>query len=810
METIIKDMSYENAGFTKERLHASTPIKMMGLADVINMQANRTAQYAAMMPAVRAFNRIWNTTLPGYSNSLRDVLNSKFGSQGVKFVENLLSDLQGGRRGDFTIFDRLRGRMAQATLSLNPRVALAQTASFPTAAAELGWRPVMKALARGGKKDQFISAADRELIAKWSSALWFRTKGATADLADVKNMQQASHKVMDKMGWAMNWIEFMDGATVGRLWYAAQYYVDEKNPELKKGSDAYYEKVAEAFNRCVERTQPNYTTLQRPELLRNPHATVRALTMFMTQRLQNQSILYGAVMKYNKYKADLASGKNGVTQTDVSEMRDRLINAATSQIVAGFTIALFKFLCDGLLHRWGKNYRDDDNELTAGSISLEIMDMWAESLVSNVVGGSELYTIVKSIITGDRYYGIELSGVSTFTDAIKDFVSLAQKPSLKGAKKLGQDFCMFFGIPEANAEKIGMALWNWGKDIVTGNGFMESGVERTSAQNARLLIKAYEAEDEKKIERFSGEFKDDDTKLDAVRQQIKDGYVAKKQTISKTEAVDLLVKAGMRRKDAEAKVQEWTCEIVTGIPFSKIQDEFMKGNITQFRVAELLQKYGGRTKENAEKTALSYACEKDTGHPYNDLKDAYLEGEITRSQLTAALKKYGLMNGKESENKATFYDYLKDMPDSKISEQRAVTFMQSIKKTGVTAKQYEDMVLNVDADDSGGYSQKEVGGYIQKHSFTDAQINALWKAFGKTWKTDFYTWEVKVAADATGTGKGLNNGNVSQAELGYYLADQIRAGKMTIEQAEKYWKSLLTTSKKTFSQWCKSKRIKFK
>ena len=809
METIIKDMSLENAGFTKERIHASNPIKMMGLADVINMQASRTAQYAAIMPATRAFSKIYSKTMPGYSTSVKKALNSKFGGEAIKFVENLMADLQGGRRSDFTIFDRMRGRMAQATLSLNPRVALAQTASFPTAAAELGWRPVMKALRKGGKDNRFISAAERELIAKWSSALWYRNKGGTVELGDIKNMQQAQHKVMDKMGWAMNWISFMDSATVGRLWYAAQYYVDEKNPELQKGSDAYYEKVAEAFNRCVERTQPNYTTMQRPELLRNPHAAYRMLFMFMTQRLQNQSILYGATAKYLKYKSDLASGKNGVTQADVNEMRSRFVNAATSQVVAAMSIALFKALCDGLLHRWGKKYRDDDEKLTAGSVSLEILDMFAESLVSNVVGGSEIYSAVKSIVTGEKYYGVEMSGFSTFNDAVKDFVSLAQQPSLKSAKKLAESLCTFLGIPAANAEKIGLALWYWGEDMIKGE-FMEAGVERTSAQNARLLTMAYAEGDEKKIEKYSAEFKDDDAKLDAVRQNIKDGYVAKKQTISKTEAVELLVKAGMRKKDAEAKVQEWTCEIVTGIPFSKIKDEYMAGNITQFRVAELLQTYGGRTKENAEKTARSYACEKDTGHPYNDLKEAYLEGEITRAQLTSALKKYGAMNGTESENKATYYDYLKSMPDSKISEQRAVTFMKSIKQTGVTAKAYEDMVLNVDADDSGGYSQKEVGRYIQTHNFTYAQINALWKAFGKTWKTDFYTWEVKMAADATGTGKGKNNGNVSQAELGYYLADQIKAGKMTVEQAEKYWSSLLTTSKKSFSQWAKSKRIKFK
>ena len=137
--------------------------------------------------------------------------------------------------------------------------------------------------------------------------------------------------------------------------------------------------------------------------------------------------------------------------------------------------------------------------------------------------------------------------------------------------------------------------------------------------------------------------------------------------------------------------------------------------------------------------------------------------------------------------------------------------MQLVKQTGLSTKVFEDMVLHIDVDNSGSISQGDVGTYISQHSeFTRDQVNALWKVFGPKWKIDYYTWGVKTAADAAGTGKGANNGNVSQAELGYYLAQQIQDGKMSIEEAENYWSALLTTSKKSFSQWAKSKRIKFK
>lgn len=809
METIIKDMSLENAGFTKERIHASNPIKMMGLADLINMQANRTAQYASIMPAVRAFNKIYNKTMPGYSTSVKSALNSKFGSEATKFIENLMADLQGGRHSDFTIFDRLRGRMAQATLSLNPRVALAQTASFPTAAAELGWKPVMKALARGGKKNQFISAADRELIQKWSSALWYRSRGYNSvELAEVKNMQQAQHKVMDKLGWAMNWINFMDSATVGRLWYAAQYYVDEKNPELQKGSDAYYEKVAEAFNRTIENTQPNYTTMQRPELLRNPNALVRQLSMFMTQRLQNQSILYGAVAKYMKYRADLASGKNGVTQADVNEMGKRAAWAASSQIAAAATITVFKFLCDALLHRLNAYRRDEDKKLTPESVSLAMLNNFAESLASNMFLGSEIYAATKSAITKETYYGIELSGVTTLTDNINNAVKFVQQPSWGLAKKLGESLAQFYGIPAANAEKIGQAIWYWMEDTMKGE-FMEAGVERTDAMNAKLLTEAYASGDKKAIEKYSGTFEDDDDLLDSVRSYIKTGYVSKdKQTISKTEAVKLLVKAGMRQKDAEAKVQEWTCELVTGIPFSKIKDEFMAGNITQSRMIELLQKYGGRDKETAERTARSYACEKETGHPYTDLKEAYILGEVSKNVLEKAVKKYGGMNAEDTQKKLYYYDYLKENPTSDISENRAAAYMTKLKPAGIKAKDYEDILNKADTDKNGSYSQAEVGSWLTEKGYSKKQAEALWSAMGPTWKTGFDAWQVKYNADMQATGKGSKNGNVSQRELGPYLVQQINSGKMSLEDAEGYWKIFFSKSTTTFKKWLKKNRYK--
>jgi hypothetical protein len=279
----------------------------------------------------------------------------------------------------------------------------------------------------------------------------------------------------------MGWIEFFDGMTVGRLFYACQYYVDEQNPELKRGTAEYNAKVADVYNKVIERTQPNYTTLQRPDILRNPNALIKSLSMFMTQRLQNFNILYDAAGTYNRYLKDYKKGLNGVTAEDVKGARTTLIRSVTSQLVAAGTIVGMKLFADVLLHSMNA-YRDDDDELTAESVSLKLLDNFADTLFGSVLFGSDLYSLVKSAISGSRYYGISLSGVDSLVDAVTSIVNLRKGITLDSANKAATSVCQLFGIPLNNAEKIGKAVYYWASDISGGEAF-ESGVNRTIKQN---------------------------------------------------------------------------------------------------------------------------------------------------------------------------------------------------------------------------------------------------------------------------------------------------------------------------------------
>lgn len=491
-EQITKDFNLENSGFMKDRVKASNPIMLEDLAELINSQIGKIATYSGFTGVVRDFNKIYGKTEPGYMNSLQNTIASKFGTPGKKYIENLMSDIVGSRSGETTFLDRARGYMAGATLSVNPRVALAQAASYPTAASELGWGALAKA---SGK---FFSTQDLELIAKYTPLLYNRSKGTDIEVADIKKMSQAQNRVMRKLNWLMGWIEAIDKRTVGTLWYASQYYVDDNFKNLSKGSDEYYMKVAEVFNKVVERTQPNYTTLQRPDILRNPNALVKQLTMFMTQRLQNFNIVYESAARFAKYSADSKKGINGITTGDVAEARQDLIRSVGSQLVAGATIVGMKFLVDAIMHSMNA-YRDDDKELTPESIGTTLMENMLDTVMGNFLGGSELFAILDSVITKDRYYGISVNGVDAYASAIEDFVSLTQSPSLDKANELAKAVCTFLGIPLGNVEKIGLGIYNQAIDIANGDfGSFESGVERTNKQKVNVSYNAMNANDTSK------------------------------------------------------------------------------------------------------------------------------------------------------------------------------------------------------------------------------------------------------------------------------------------------------------------------
>ena len=534
-DSIARDFALENSGSMKERVTgASNPLILEDITDVANSQVKFVSKYCGMMIPIWNFTKAYGAVEGAYETSVQAAVKQKFGEYGAAYINKLMGDLTGGKKANTTFIDavlsKARSGLAASALTINLRVALAQAASYPTALAELDVSSLTKALARGGKNNWTFSRADQELIAKYSPLLWYRLQGyATQSLGDLKDQAKLKNQANSKMKAVTGWINFFDGATIGRLWYATEYYIQKHNPELQKGTDEYYKAVAEKFNKVVERTQPNYTTFQKPDILRTESGLMKLFNMFMTQRLQNFNIMYEATAEYNAYARDLKKGLNGVTKEDVKQKRNALVRATASQVAATTTIVAMKFLTDALIHSLGA-YKDDDDELTAESILAQLGNNWAESIVSNTVFGSEIYAIITSVLRDERYYGVSLNGVDTIADGLLDFTKAASN-LVKGdtgkfkdaSLKLGKDICQFMGIPANNAYKLGNGIYQHINDIVNGNFLNFNGTEgKTNAQLGSLVYKYIVEGDDEKAEEYRRGFKSESAYRSALKTALKD------------------------------------------------------------------------------------------------------------------------------------------------------------------------------------------------------------------------------------------------------------------------------------------------
>ena len=513
------DKTLEGAGFLKERVQSTKPLVLESIVDTAQSSLKKTSEFGGLAIPIRNFNKVYNgstwkvvdadsadvsaKSVMVQDDTVHKAMQDVWGRMATKYIDNLLADLQNARAGESTVFDMLRGNFAGAVLTGNWSVIMKQAASYPTAVATLGWEPVMKALAKGGKHGLPISSADRELIAKYTPLLWYRNKGnSTQEMADIDNLNSLTNR-MPVVKEVKNMIQKVDVATVGRLWYASQYYVDANYKDLKKGTDAYYRQVAEVFNRCVEDTQPNYTVMQRPDYLRDPSRMKKVLFMFMTQRMQNGGILYDAAC--NLY----AKTKTG-TKEQKAQARKEFAWAVSSQLVSAAVLSTMTFLAKGLLHKI-KPYLDDENELTAESFVSEWTNGVLGSLSGSFIAGNELYNIIYSIHAKEWYYGIEVSLFSEISSLGESIVNIgigandylfsdSDEEVEKGKEKMRNEFfniagsvSKMYGIPVDNVKNVAVGIWKNVEDVTSGDGLFSFSTDKEEPKASVYGKKIYYA-----------------------------------------------------------------------------------------------------------------------------------------------------------------------------------------------------------------------------------------------------------------------------------------------------------------------------
>lgn len=582
---LVRDGSLEGMGMLKERVISTKPILLEDITNVIQRQIKNVSKYAGYAVPVRNFETLMKQTSrnqqTGQLKNLYETIDNTWGASDSRWLQNLMQDIQGGRHEKSNFLMDLRGKFAGATLTLNPSVAIKQAASYPTAAAVVGYKALGRAMADIGRGFGGKGIAELEKI---NPLLWYRMQGyGTQELADAK----ASGFGKNLPVWAQkatNWTQWFDTGTVRTLEYAAKYYVDDNFKNLKEGTDEYWQKVSDVFSKIVEETQPNYSTLQKADIIRDPNSLKKMLVMFKTQPMQNFGIIYDAMGELNAAKV---SGNKAW----IKEASSNAALAVSSQVVSASVFSAMTILAQLLLHRWWK-YRDDDGEWSWKKLLTAFGEGVLSCMTGALIGGSELYEALKHIFTGSSYYGIEVSVAEMVNDFVENVGKITKNAKGLWDAKTSED-------KEKAAQKLLGASINLGSTVGEFKG--------TPVNNIKNMLSSmyfYVTDIVNSIDNGELTFSDDSnittwdikTQYQRIYEALQSGNTSKydklvQELVNDTKADN----PDLTDEEVAEKVEKKVSDKITDM----LKEGWLEGEVTDEEMSEYLTEEAGKTEDEA-------------------------------------------------------------------------------------------------------------------------------------------------------------------------------------------------------------------
>lgn len=617
-ETVVLNASLENKGFTKHRTNGHNPIWLDDVTEVINNHMNGLAKYAAYTPIIRDFKKVYNYTAPDYQTSVKDEIEKRWGASATQYIDNFMKDLQKPYTSN-PGFSKWRGRFAQSVLAMNLSVTMKQAASYPTAAAVIGYKPLAKALLVGdnaeGEKKILFYRANRAEINSMTGVFFDRYQG--------DNTAEMREFITDN-GWAkkvpylMNWIQKADVATTGRLWQACKYYVEDDlkiqkyKENGKEYTDEYKEALVDTYEKVIKNTQPMYSTVHRPAVLRSHNELMRTLTMFMTQRLQNFGIMFEATGNYRAKAKAYYSSKTEANKIALDKAKKQFVRSISSQIVAGMTLSAMTLLAKAMIHGLDR-YKDDEGELTWLSVLSTFSSDFMETMSGCALWGSEAYEVISNfikVINGGTVYNsdiVDLGAFNTINDIQDAGIGMLrtcladefdESKFNKYSYKIASGVAKVFGMPLDNAKNIIMGGVNLVKDCVD-NG---SPLAFKAGSNISLSTSDYA---EHLYEYLVNDDKEGYTKL--YNKAMADGIDSKKiQTAIKEQLVgnEFVQKAAVALHNEDIGTYESSSRVL------------------------ILQGFNADTVKKAVDSYISQYLEKEEDKKKTKIKDDYTEKEL--------------------------------------------------------------------------------------------------------------------------------------------------------------------------------------
>lgn len=271
-----------NLPFLKPKTGGTKPVVLENFTDMMERQIDLGTKYYGLRLPTKALKKLIEN--PTFSNKITKT----FGQQTLDSFVDLYDKMNGVRAAANNKTEKIAKSIIsnsyQAILGLNPKIIMYQPISLLMASPEFSKADLSKGVIN--------KSVRKNTMYKHSDLIRLRAEGYI-------NKEVGELQKLGKGAWQTKGIQKADMLAISKIWNASENFIKRTKPTLKVGSDAYYQAVAAKTENVIKRTQPNYTNMQRSQILRSDSIIERLFTAFSTQRNQNYNRLFESIDEAN-------------------------------------------------------------------------------------------------------------------------------------------------------------------------------------------------------------------------------------------------------------------------------------------------------------------------------------------------------------------------------------------------------------------------------------------------------------------------------------------------------------------------------
>lgn len=498
-----------NMGSTKHTVpHANNPIIIEDIFDVYTRQADQMSSYHAFVRPLADLQKVLNYKELG-SGSVKESIERTFGKDGLNYIKSLMIDLNGTSSSEKNFVAGLTKNMKSAAVGANLRTAIQQPTAYVRAAAEINPQYLVQGL------KLHVSDAEWELckqyapIAQWKDWGYFDINTGRSMKSILMGPEGPKEKLVEKSMWLAG---KGDEIAWKRLWVACQEETQDLHPELKKGSEEYYNQCGKRFSEVIDKTQVVDSVLHRSKLMKSKDGLKQMYTSFMSEPTKTYNMLYRAI-------GDVAVKPTKETKTKLGRVLAVYVaNAAATSLAAAVVDAMRN---DGE----DKKFLEKYEEALVENLSDNLDPVGILPVVKDIESIFSGYSVERTDLSAfqELYYAVskwksKLSGESDLTypalliDTAKPISTLTGMPvgnALKDLKALTNTIIQSIGSPDLNYSKN-----RFYRDIKN---------EGNIANYVALAMKQYADGNDKLGDQIIQDLKD--TQIDKIDERIKNKYV---------------------------------------------------------------------------------------------------------------------------------------------------------------------------------------------------------------------------------------------------------------------------------------------